>query len=206
MAAAAVLTAVVLFSMMVLPMMRTLYIGIISQVSFCQCLGSFISTAGHAAIELDSCRCQRHLCAAANSAADQCIHIQRSEHASQSTVTAAVGIYNFRRDNLSILNIIDLKLSSVAKMLENFSVFIGNCNSHNGFSFRFFKQMVVSVFVAVALTAVRYASITQAVLAAPNHQWSALHQGIRQLFPGIGINELHRGTGNSHPLGALFLG
>lgn len=206
MTAAAMLTAVMPFSMMVFPMMRALYIGIISQISFCQCLGSFISTAGHAAIELDSRSSQRHLCAAANTSADQRIHVQCSKHAGQGTMTAAVGIYNFRRDNLSILNIIDLKLSGMAKMLKNFSVFIGNCNSHNGFSFRFFKQMVVSVFVAVALTAVRYASITQTVLAAPNHQWPSLYQGIRQLLPSLGINQLHRGTGDPHPFGALFLG
>ena len=109
MAAAAVIAAIVAFVMVMIPMMAAFYIRIIIQLSCKEGCYRCVRIAGHAAIELDACRCQRHLGSAADTAADQNIRLQSLQHTCQRAMTAAIGIYHSRSDNLSILHIIYLK-------------------------------------------------------------------------------------------------
>ena len=45
-------------------------------------------------------------------------------------MSAAVCGYDLRCDNLSILHVIELKLLGVPKVLEDFTVFVSDCDSH----------------------------------------------------------------------------
>ena len=55
------------------------------------------------------------------------------QQAGQRTVTAAVRIHHLCLQQLAAGYLVQLKLLRVAKMLENLSVFIGNCDLHNHF-------------------------------------------------------------------------
>lgn len=68
--------------------------------------------------------------AAADTAADQDISPDFSQHSRQSSVALSVGALYGRIHNLSVLRFINLKLFRVSKMLKNFSIFIGNRNFH----------------------------------------------------------------------------
>ena len=138
MAAAAVIAAVVTLTVVVV-MMVAADIGIEGQLTCQKSFYSGICIAGYAAKKLDACCCQRHLRAAADSAADEHIRIQSAQYTCQGTVTAAVGIYNSGGNHLSILYVIHFKLLGVAEMLENLSILIGNCDSHKNISFRYYK-------------------------------------------------------------------
>jgi len=148
--AAAAVAAAAAFMVVMLTMVVALDVGIVHQISGNQGLHCAICVAGNAAKQPDSRCCQSHLGAAANAAANQNIGIQCCQNASQSTMTAAIGIHHLRGDDLAILHIIDLELLCVAKMLENFSVFIGYCDSHCIFSFRFFIFLMVMLLEAAA--------------------------------------------------------
>jgi hypothetical protein len=134
-AAAAVIAAAMTLTMMVI-MVIAPDIGIEFQLAVHKCLGSSVRAAGHTAVQPDTGSGQGHPGTAANAAANQNIRLQGSQHTGQSTVAAAAGIHHRGGNDLSVLNIINFKLPGMAEMLENFAVFIGNCNSHNGFSFR----------------------------------------------------------------------
>ena len=121
--------AAVAFLMMV-AVMIALNIGVEIQLSFQEGPDSGIRIAGHAAVQLDSGRCQRHLGTAADAAADQNFCLQSSQETGQSAMAAAVGVHHLGRNNSTILYIIDLKLLGVTKVLKDLSVRISNCNSH----------------------------------------------------------------------------
>ena len=136
MAAAAVVAAVMTFAVFMV-MMVAADVGIESQLTCKQSFHSGICTAGYTAEKLNACCCQRHLRAAADSAADEHIRIQCGQYSCQSAMTASVGIYNGGGNHLAILYVIHLKLLGVAEVLENLSILIGNCDSHKNNSFRF---------------------------------------------------------------------
>ena len=94
--------------------------------------------AADAAVELDTGLRQCHLGTAADAAADQGIHALLHQEARQRAVAAAVGVHHFLPDDLAVRHFIDLELLRVAEVLENLTVFIGNCNFHNGISFASF--------------------------------------------------------------------
>ena len=191
--------------MVMLSMMIALDIGIEFQLAFCQCLGSCISTAGNAAVKPDPSCCQSRLCTAANAAADQSIRIQGSQNTRQRAMTTAVGIHHLRRKDLSILNIIDLKLLGMAKVLEDHTIFISDCNSHNIVSFRLLILFAESVFETGFLTAVRRISVAQTEISAFDLQRTSLNKGIRHFSACTGIDQLNRGSGYAHPFAAKFL-
>ena len=76
--AAVLPTGVVLVMVMVVVVAPD--IGIICQLVFYKGRNRSIGIAEYAAIQLDAGCCQRHLCAAADTAADQHIRIQRGEN------------------------------------------------------------------------------------------------------------------------------
>ena len=90
--AAAMLTAVAL--VVVLTVVIAHHIGVIGQGSGGQCFRRRIRITVHAAIQLDTCRCQRRLGAAANASADQCVHMQRAQNTCKRAVATAVGLHH----------------------------------------------------------------------------------------------------------------
>ena len=96
-----------------------------------------IRIAGHAAEQPDTGLCQCHLRAAANTAADQNVHIQSVQNPCQCAVTAAAGVYHRGGNDLVVRHLVDLELLGVTKVLEDLTVLIGNCNFHNESPFGF---------------------------------------------------------------------
>jgi len=77
----------------------------------------------------------RLLCAAADAAADERVHAVLHQEARQRAVAAAIGVDHFGGDDPVTVDLIDLELLGVAKVLEDLAVFVGNCNFHVCFSF-----------------------------------------------------------------------
>ena len=203
---AAMISAGMAFTVMILSMMAALDIGIECQLPVHQRLCRGIRTAGDTAVEPDACCRQSHLCTAADTATNQRIRIQCRQNACQCTVAAAVGIHNLGRDDLSILNIINLELLGMAKVLENHTVFIRNCNSHTIISFLFLVLVIDSVLKAGLLTAGVRIPIAEPIISALDPQCTPFHQNIRQFLSGRRVDQLYRSPGNVHPLPYFLLG
>ena len=131
MIAAAVVTAGVTSFAVLMVMEVTVNIGIVAQISAEQCAHRCVSVAADTAVELDACFGQSCLRTAADASADQSVHAVLHQEACQCAVAAAVGINNFRMRDFAVRSFINLELFSVAEMLKNLTVFIGNCNFHN---------------------------------------------------------------------------
>lgn len=128
---AVIVSAITIMMLMVI----TMCIRIIFQMALCQSLRCLIGIALNSGIQLDASICQSHLSAHPDASADQSIHLCRLQESCQCAMAAAVGINNLLMDNLSILCIIELELCRMAEMLEDFSVFISDCDSHCAASF-----------------------------------------------------------------------
>ena len=72
--------------------------------------GQIFQHFGHTAVELDARLGQCCLRTAADASADQSVHAVLHQKACQCTVTAAVGINNFRMNNLAVRSFIKLEL------------------------------------------------------------------------------------------------
>jgi len=107
-------------------------------------IGSYriIRKAGDARVKLDACLGKGLLGSEPNAAADQHIYMDRGEKTGQSPMAVAIGAYNGRSGNLTIGDIINLHLLSVAKVLENRTIFISNSDAHFESSFVFMAFMV----------------------------------------------------------------
>ena len=128
-AAAAVITAGMLLTVVMVVVVAA-DIGIKVQCA-CQEQGnSLIRITANAAVKLDASLCQCHLCAAADAATDQHICLEVAQQTGQCAVTAAHGVDHLGGNDLAVFHIVDLKLGAVAKVLENISVFVSNCDSH----------------------------------------------------------------------------
>ena len=136
--AAAVVTAGVTCFAVLMVVVVAVNIGIVAQTSAEQCVHRYVSVPADTAVELDTRFGQRCLRSAADAAADQSVHTVLHQKARQGTMAAAVGINNFRMDDFAVRSFIKLELFGVAEMLKNLTVFIGNCNFHNGISFAIF--------------------------------------------------------------------
>ena len=129
--------------MIAMSVMIATNIGIVGQSAIQQIIHSLIRIPRHTAIKLNPGRSQCSLCATADTTTDQRVHAERFEESCQCTVSAAVCIYNFTGKNLAAGNFIHLKLCRVAKMLENKSVFVSNCNTHKIYSFLFIAHSIL---------------------------------------------------------------
>ena len=93
--------------MVMLSVVITHHIGVISKASgnqrFCCC----ISAAGNTTVKPDTRIAECPLGTAANTAADQSIHLQGAQNSCQCTMAAAARIHNLRRNDISIFHIID---------------------------------------------------------------------------------------------------
>ncbi len=110
-------------------------VGIIVQCSGSKRLRCFIRRTLNAGIQFDPHVRQRHLSAAANTAADQCIDLGSLKESRQRAMTASVRVNNLFSHNFTVFHVIQLKLRGVSEVLEDLSVFIGNCDSHCVVSF-----------------------------------------------------------------------
>ena len=117
--------------MMVVTMVITIGTGAVLQAIHQQSLYCSVSRTGYASVQSDPHLSQSHLSARSNAAADQSIDTIGSQEASQSSVTTAIGRNYLRSNYLAILDLIDLKLLGMTKVLKNFTVFVSNCNLHN---------------------------------------------------------------------------
>ena len=135
---AAVVTAGVTSFAVRMVMVVTVNIGIVVQTSAEQCVHRCVSVPADTAVELDTRLGQSCLRTAADASANQSVHTVLHQEACQCTVTAAVGVNDFRMSDFAVRSFINLELFSVAEMLKNLTVFIGNCNFHNGISFTIF--------------------------------------------------------------------
>ena len=138
MLAAAVVTAGVPILAVRMVMVVTVNIGIVAQISAEQCVHRCVSVSADTAVELDARFGQSCLRTAADASASQSVHAVLHQKDCQCAVTAAVGINNLRMRDFAVRSFINLELFSVAEMLKNLTVFIGNCNFHNGISFTIF--------------------------------------------------------------------
>lgn len=179
------LTAVAL--VVVLTVVIAHHIGVIGQGSGGQCFRRRIRITVHAAIQLDTCRRQCRLGTAADTAADQRVHMQRAQNARQRAVAAAVGIHHFRGNDVAVFHIVDLELLRVAKVLKNFSVFVSDRNSHDGFSFWLCILLIEFLLIAIAPSALPVAPVAKLIVSALDPQRQAVHQHVRQFFSGVGI-------------------
>ncbi len=138
MLAAAVVTAGVTSLAVLVVMVVTVNIGIVAQISAEQCAHRRISVPADTAVELDA-RFGQSLPA----------HRRRCLRKSKCPHRAALGSLPVRRDrcrwyqrlphdDFAVRSFIKLELFGVAEMLKNLTVFIGNCNFHNGISFASF--------------------------------------------------------------------
>ena len=132
-AAAAVVTAAVTFAVMMVVVIA-LDIGVEAECACQQVSNSCVCIAAAAAVKSNTCLGQCHLCAAADTAADQHICMQGAQHTCQGAVAAAVGIYHFGCNDRAVFYFVNLELLGVTEMLEDLTVSISYCNSHNTFA------------------------------------------------------------------------
>ena len=88
---------------------------------------SAVGIAGNAAAQTDTGLRQRHLCTAANAAAQQHIYAVAHQKAHQCTVPLPVGGDHLGTGDAALLGGVQLELRRVAEVLEHLTVFVGNC-------------------------------------------------------------------------------
>lgn len=169
--------------------------GEVFEVAVEKLLDGLVRFAADAAVERDARFAQRHLRASADAAADQRVHAVEFQKARQRAVTAAHGVHDALRKDLSILDVVQLELGRVAEMLENHAVFVGDCDSHDGFSLRV-------IWKRGTIGRLRF----HAVAPAGDRQTLAVDQTVRDLVPRALVELCDRGAGNAHPLRALRVG
>ena len=128
---------VVMVVMVVVIVVVALYVEVKSERSAEQRSGCGIAIPTDSAVKLDACLGKRHLCAAADAAANKCINTERGKKSCKSSVTAAVGIDYFTIYDFSVFCGINLKLLGMAEVLKDMSVFVSYCNFHCIVSFEF---------------------------------------------------------------------
>ena len=186
--------------------MIAVHIGIKIQSTAEQSLYRIVRAAADTAVKLNARFCKRPLRAAADSAANKDINLQRLQNSGQSAVSAAVGIKNLAGHNFVFLYLINLELFRVAEVLKYFSVFISYCDSHPVFSFFFLIDLGDLLFTAAVFWAGTIPAIAQAVIAAFDLQRQAVNKHIGKLSSGGFIYLLRGGSCNPQPFAALLLG
>ena len=126
--------AVLIFAAVVLAMavivVVAVHVRIIGKLSRQEGLYRRVGLAADAAIELNARLSQRHLGTAADAAAQEHLHLGVGQKSGQRAVSLAIGVHHLGGNHLAVLDVVELELLCMAKMLENHAVFIGDCNSH----------------------------------------------------------------------------
>ena len=132
-AAAAVIAAGVTLAVMMVVVIAP-DIGVEGQIACQEICNRCVCITGASTVKLDTGLGQCHLCTAADAAADQNICVQRAQNTCQRTVTAAASVHHFGCDDIAVLNFVNLELLGVTKMLEDLTVSVSNCDSHEFFA------------------------------------------------------------------------
>ena len=208
MLAAAVVTAGVTSFAVLMVMVIAVNIGIVAQISVEQCAHRRVSVPADTAVELDARFGQSCLRTAADASANQSVHAVLHQEACQCAVTAAVGVNNFRMNDFAVRSLIKLELFGVAEMLKDLTVFIGNCNFHNGISFAIFVGFfcVGSLHPAAAAAVGCLLSSADAVVSPGDVQRFPVDKTRCDLAPCAFVNLLHGRAGNVHLRGTLLVG
>ena len=208
MLAAAVVTAGVPILAVRMVTVVTVNIGVVAQTSAEQSVHRCVSVPADTAVELDARFGQSCLRTAADASANQSVHTVLHQEACQCAVTAAVGINNFRMDDFTVRSFINLELFSVAEMLKNLAVFIGNCNFHNGISSAIFVGFFcgASLHPAAAAAVGCLLSSADAVVSPGDVQRFPMDKARCDLAPCAFVNLLHGRAGNIHLRGTPLMG
>ena len=208
MLAAAVVTAGVTSFAVRMVVVVTVNIGIVVQTSAEQCVHRCVSVPADTAVELDARFGECCLRTAADASANQSVHAVLHQEACQCAVTAAVGVNDFRMSDFAVRSFIKLELFGMAEMLKNLTVFIGNCNFHNGISFAIFVGFfcVGSLHPAAAAAVGCLLSSADAVVSPGDVQRFPVDKARCDLAPCAFVNLLHGRAGNIHLRGTLLVG
>lgn len=113
----------------------TVHVRVIAESACDECIDCCICIPADSTKKTDADLSECHLCTTADAAADQCIDTELHEETGERAVTTAVRIHDLCTNDFAVRYIVDLKLCGMSEVLENLSVFIGYCNSHDLFSF-----------------------------------------------------------------------
>lgn len=204
-AAAPFMVAAAAFMGMGCIVMAALDVWIVGEASLKQGLDGRIGISRNAAVQPDSGFRERLLCAASNSTADQCIDLQGAKEGRQRPMPAADNVDNFGRQDLLPVDVIELELLGMTEMLKNLSVLVGNCNSHDIFSFWCLKSLTRLSLATLLPSAEGVSPVTEPVFAPFDPKRETVDQNIRHLFAGSFVDLLHRRAGDLHLAAALFL-
>ena len=116
------------------------------------------------------------------------------------------GLYEPETRTIDRNKLIECTRRSVAKMLENLSVFIGNCDFHIRFSFLFVIGFVECPHPAAASAVRMLLPAADAVIPAGDAQRLSVDKTRRDLLSGAFVDLLYGGTGNVHLGGTLLMG
>ena len=191
MAFAMVMPTVVTFSVMMV-MVVALGIRIIFQRSIRKGFCGGIRRSLNACVKLDPGIRKRCLRTHTNTSADQDVSLNRLQEACKSAMTASVGINDLLIHDLTLINIIQLKLLGMTEVLEDFSVFVCDCDSHGICSF-------LNDFL-IDLDRFKF------TVSACDQQPFPVHKGVSDLFSRTVINGRYGCSGYVHPGGTGFLG
>ena len=139
--AAAVMSAAMPAVAMLMVVMVAANIGVIAQFACQQGIDRGICIAPDAAVKPDARIGKGQLSAAADASADQNLHALGCQKVCQRSMSAASGGQHLGAYDSIVCDLIELKISRMAKMLKNIFTVIGYCNFH-GFllSVRLFKS------------------------------------------------------------------
>ena len=132
------MTAAVLTVTMLMVVMVAANIGIISQPVCQEGLDRLVRIAPDAAVKPDTGIGKGHLSAAADAAADQDLHAVSGQKACQCPMSTAFGGQHPGAYDGIALDLIELKICRMAKVLKNIFAVIGYRNFH-----KFFLSMVL---------------------------------------------------------------
>ena len=172
-------------------MMIAAGIRIILQVALRESFRRRVRRPLHAGIEFYTRIGQRHLCAHADTAADQCVNLRCLKESGQRAMSASIGVYYLFSRDPAILRVIQLELLRMSEMMENLSIFVGDCDSHTCTSFLHDCLINLNRFIFTA--------------SACDQQPLAVNKNIRDFFPCAVIYCRNRGAGDIHSRSAGFL-
>jgi hypothetical protein len=184
------MTAFVTFSMMVVvvaPGIRIIFKGSFSK-SFCGCIRRSLN----ACVKLDSSIRKRHLRTHANSSANQDVGLCSLQETCKSTMAASVSINDLFIDDLTLFNIVQLKLLCMTEVLEDLSIFISDCDSHSIAPFLHYALIDHNRFIRTAATG--------------DQQPLSVNERIDDLFARALVYGRYSGSGYTHLRRAGFLG
>ena len=153
-------------------------------------LNNLVRLSLHAGHKFYACLGKCRLCASADAAADDEIHLRGLQESRDCTMPLTNRIHDLCALHRAILNVIEFELVCSAEMLLDDLFRIGYCNSHNIFSF---------------ILNLRHNRIFHPIGAACNANALPADECIREFEARRLIDTCHRRAGNPHRSGTFFL-